>query len=138
MDIEAHWILFDYVDGVTNPIEGWYEHTLTAASRFQFDALLKNMVTTEDHQHWSGFKYLKGDARTQRIWQVAFKALADRKQYRIAGIFDGEKQAVLLAGYFHKQNIYTPPNALDTAIKRAKALREKRATRRERKIKFDF
>lgn len=136
MEKVVHWKLFDCVESESNPIQDWYDNDLTDAGRFQFDALVKNMVTTENHQHWSGFKNLKGDARKERIWQVAFKS--DGKQYRLAGVFDGTKQAILLAGYFHKQNVYTPPGALESAIRRAKALREKRAIKVERQIKFDL
>jgi hypothetical protein len=131
----VHWKLFDCVEGARNPIEDWYQVELSDAGKFQFDALLKNMATTENHQHWSGFKYLQGEPRKEHVWQVAFKA--DGKQYRIAGIFDGPRQAVLLVGYFHKQKSYSPPGALDTAIRRAKAVREKRVGKRERQIRFD-
>ena len=137
MNIVVHWSLHDYSEGSNSPIQDWYVSDLSDAGKFAFDALLKNTAKTENHLEWSGFKYPKGDLRKQRIWQLAFGA--DGRQYRLLGIFGSSfrKQAVLLIGCYHKGTIYTPPNALETAIKRAKALREGRAGTSERKIKFD-
>jgi hypothetical protein len=132
----VHWSFHDYVQGFKNPVEEWYSKSLSDAGRFQLDSLLKNVATTEQHIQWVGFKYLKGEPRTERIWQLDF--LADGRQYRALGVFGSiRRQAVLLVGCYHKGKTYTPPDALDTAVKRAKNLREGRATTRERKIKID-
>ncbi len=135
-EIVLHWSFHDYVEGGRNPIEDWYLNDLADGGRFGFDALLKNTAKTENHLQWSGFKYLKGEPKNYRIWQLDF--FADRKQYRILAVFRPGKQAVLLIGCYHKGKLYTPPKALDTACKRAKALREERAGTRERKIKFNL
>ncbi len=131
------WTFHDYVEGGQNPIENWYENELSDAGKFGFDALLKDRAKTRNHLEW-GLKPLKGEARTLHIWELKF--LADGRQYRVLGVFRAAKQAVLLVGCYHKGKVYTPPDALDTAIKRAKALRDQKqgVGTSERKIKFDI
>jgi hypothetical protein len=130
------WSFFDYVEGGANRIEEWYLG-LSQEGKDKFDALLKNTQKIESHVQWGGFKYLKGKPKEEHIWQLDF--IADKKQYRLLGVFGSiRKQAVLLLGCYHKGDVYTPREALETACKRAKALREKRATTYERKIKNDI
>jgi hypothetical protein len=84
-----------------------------------------------------GFKYLQGKPKEESIWQLDF--VADRRQYRVLGVFgQGRKKAVLILGCYHKGDLYTPREALETARKRAKTLREGKAELYERKIKSDF
>jgi phage-related protein len=130
------WSFFDYVEGGQNPIEEWYRE-LSEDAKYAFDSLLKNTHKIESHLHWSGFKYLKGKQKDERIWQLDF--IADKKQFRLLGVFgEVRKQAVLILGCFHKGDVYTPQNALDTACKRAKSLRERRANVLKRQIRTDF
>lgn len=135
--VARHWLFFDYVEGANNPIEKWYQEELSDEGRLVFEELLKNTQKIESHLQWGGFKYLKGEPRKERIWQLDF--IADKKQYRLLGVFgEVRKQAVVLIGCYHKGDIYTPRKALETACKRAKALRERRATTFERKVKVDL
>ncbi|MGD0599277.1 MAG: hypothetical protein ABR988_05610 [Terriglobales bacterium] len=137
MNPAVYWSFADYVEGGRNPIADWYANDLSDDGRMQFDALLKNTGKIESHVQWSGFKFPKGELRKHRIWQLDF--LADGRQYRVLGVFGSiRRQAVLLVGCYHKGKVYTPPDAFDTACKRAKALSEKRAATSERKIKFNI
>ncbi|MBI3603517.1 MAG: type II toxin-antitoxin system RelE/ParE family toxin [Nitrospirae bacterium] len=129
------WRFFDYVEGEGNPIDGWYQNLGEEARDF-FDDLLKNLAKIENHLEWGIRGFLKGKYQSERIWELGFKA--EDKQYRILGIFDGTKRAVMLMGCYHKQRVYTPANALDTAYQRAKNLSAKKATIHERKIKTDL
>jgi phage-related protein len=80
---------------------------------------------------------LQGRAKEERIWQLDF--IADKRQYRLLGVFgEVRKKAILILGCYHKGDNYTPRDALETARKRAKALREGKAEAHERKIKSDF
>ena len=134
--VHQFWSFFDYVEGTSNPIEDWYL-ALSEEAKYMFDSLLKNTGKIENHLEWGGFKYFKGEPKRERIWQLDF--IADKRQYRVLGIFGGvRKQAVLILGCYHKGDVYTPQNALETATKRAKALREGRASTHERKIRIDF
>ena len=124
------------VDG-KNLIENWYLEELSDEGRFTFDAVLRNHQKVESHLDWIGFKYLKGKLKEERVWQLDF--ISDKRQYRILGVFgQGRKNAVLILGCYHKGDNYTPRDALEMARKRAKALREGKATVNERKIKSDF
>jgi hypothetical protein len=132
----TRWSFFDYVEGGANRIDEWYQ-ALSQEGKDTFEALLKNTQKIEDHLQWGGFKYLKGEPKKERIWQLDFRA--DKRQYRLLGVFGSiRKQAVLILGCYHKGDAYTPREALDTTCKRAKALREKRATTYERKIRNDL
>jgi hypothetical protein len=137
VNVVVRWSFHDYVEGGQNPIKNWYDNNLTDAGRFGFDALLKDRAKTANHLEW-GLKPLQGEAKKVHIWELKF--LADGKQYRVLGVFRAAKQAVLLVGCYHKGKVYTPPNALDTAVERAKALRDKKTgvTTSERKIKIDL
>ena len=130
------WSFWDYVEGRANRIEEWYQNDLSQEGRDAFDALLKNTAKTENHLQWGKFKHLQGELKREGIWQLDFKA--DRRQYRLLGVFRPGKTAVILLGCFHKGDRYTPENALETAVRRAKELREGRATVNERKIKNDI
>ncbi len=102
-----------------------------------FDTDLKNRAKIKSHLEWGGFEtWRHGEAKELGIWELKFSA--DNKQYRVFGVFRPGRQAVLLIGCYHKQRRYTPANALDTACRCAKALRDGRASTRERKIKFDL
>jgi len=133
--LPLYWSFFDYVEGIRNPIQDWYDD-LSDDGRLGFNALLKNTSKIKEHVNWTGFKYLKGEPKKERIWQLDF--IADKRQYRMLGVFRGAKQAVLILGCYHKGSVYTPHRALETAQKRAQALREGRATTRGREIKADI
>ena len=131
-----YWTFFDYVDGGGNHIERWYSE-LSVEGKDRFDALVKNTRKIANQLQWGGFKFLKGGPKQERIWQLDF--IADGRQYRVLGVFgEMRKHAVMLLGCFHKGVIYTPANALETACRRAKALREGRASTHERKVKDDL
>lgn len=135
--VAIRWSFFDFVDGGGSHIEKWYQTELSQEGKDGFDALLKNTHKIVNHLQWGGFKFLKGEARKERIWQLDFRA--ERKQYRVLGIFGTVRmQAVVLVGCYHKGTAYTPRDAIETACKRARALREKRGTTCERKIKYDL
>ena len=121
---------------MTNPIEDWYQKELSEEAQFTFDTLLRNQRKVESVLNWTGFKYLKGRPKEERIWQLDF--IADKRQYRLLGVFgDERKKAVLILGCYHKGDNYTPKDSLETARKRARALREGKAVTIERKIKSD-
>ena len=131
-----HWSFYDFVDS-KNQIEEWYANELTDLGRFTFDTDLKNRAKTKNQLEWGGFETWRfGEAKDLGIWELKFSA--DGKQHRVFGIFRPGRQAVLLIGCYHKQKRYTPANALETACKRAKALRDGKAGTIERKIKLDL
>jgi phage-related protein len=134
---QAKWTFYDYVPDKKNPIQAWHMG-LSLDARLQFDAVLKDCSKTEKPQDWGGFKhYLQGGAKAERVWELGF--MADKRQYRILGIFgDERKHAILLIGCYHKGSNYTPSNAIETARKRAKGFREGKGGLCERKIETDF
>ena len=123
----GHWRFFDVVEGVANPIQRWYQNELSDTGRFLFDGLLKDNAKIALPIHWIGFKrFLHGKYRKERIWEWQF--FADGRQYRVLGIFgDVRQETILLIGCYHKGAVYTPPDALDIAYRRARAFRERRA-----------
>ena len=130
------WSFLDYVADGRNLIEEWYQKELSEEAQFTFDAVLKNQQKVDSVLNCTGFKFLKGRPKEERIWQLDF--IADKRQYRLLGVFGQvRKNAVLILGCYHKGDNYTPKDALEMARKRAKALREGRAQTHEREIKSD-
>ena len=132
------WTFWDFVNETgANPVKNWYK-ALSPAAQAQVDALLKNVCRVEKPINWIGFKgFLKGKYRREKIWELAF--FADKRQYRILGKFgESKKQAILLCGCYHKQQVYSPADALDTAYKRSTALSEGKGRLYERKIREDI
>lgn len=121
-----------------NVIEDWYNADLLEEGQLLFVNLLKDNRKTEDPRNWIGYRgFLKGEAKKYRIWEVGF--LADKRQYRLFCIFGTKrKHVVLLLGCYHKGPVYTPANAIDTAIKHVKALNRGEATTHERQICANF
>ena len=133
----TEWTFFDfgYVNGGT-PIADWY-NALSDQGTLRLDALLKNNKKVADHSQWMGFrKYLKGgEMKGQGIWEIGFPA--DKRQYRLLGVFDGAKRAVFLMGCYHKGGNYTPPDALGTSLTRKSLLQKGQCKLHERKINTD-
>ena len=138
---QGNWRFFDYSTLSENHIEEWYQN-LSIEGQILFGSLLKNNYKTSLFKDWMGFRgFLRGKASTHKIWELGFKS--DRRQNRILGIFSEQerRQAIFLIGCYHKEKRYVPPNAIETACKRAnnlqKDLQEGRAVLNERTIKFD-
>jgi phage-related protein len=117
-----------------NVIDQW-RSTLSPEGQAKMTAALKNVAKIENQLEW-GARDLEGAPKKEKILELKF--IADKKQYRIAFIFQPGYRVVLLAGFYHKQKVYTPPNAIETARKRAGDYRANRATSIERKIRFDL
>ena len=70
---------------------------------------------------------MEGKCKEHGIWEWRFRA--NGHQQRILGIFgEARKEAIFLIGCTHKQKVYTPPNCLATAVKRAKEFRSREAS----------
>jgi hypothetical protein len=132
------WTFEDFVSlNDTNPIEVWRNEQSEEVQR-NFDAVLKNIHKIANYRDWGAWRGpLKGEAKKYHIWEIGFAA--DRRQYRLFGIFGKErrKQVILLLGCYHRGEVYAPRNAIDTAIKRAKALNEGRGKTNARPIDLD-
>jgi hypothetical protein len=132
------WTFYDWVDGDgSNPIEKWLAEQSDEV-QMTFNSMLKEARKRRNHLEWLCFKrFIKGKKYEQeRLWELKFHA--DRREFRLICRFDGAMRAIVFCGCYHKQSVYTPADALDTALRRAKALSQGRASRRERTIKDDF
>jgi hypothetical protein len=115
------WSFSDFVYlGGSNPIEAWYQNDISDRARLAFDALLKANERIKSHLEWLGMeKQMQGELKGHQVWQWK---IAGEVQYRILGVFSGQKRAVFLMGYYHKGGVYTPPNALKTTLDRKRLL----------------
>lgn len=131
------WTFFDWVDlDGSNPIERWLEKQSDEVG-WLFNSTLKEAQKRSNPHEWTcKLRFLKGKYAQEHLWEVKF--IAESKQYRILGRFDGAMVAILLCGCFHKGSVYSPEEALDTAMKRSKALARGKADRHERKIEDDL
>jgi hypothetical protein len=123
-----------YLNGKT-PISDWYDNELSYRGQLSFDALIKNNQKIENHLQWIGVeKQMQGKLKGHQIWQWK---ISGEVQYRMLGVFGGLKRAVFLMGYFHKGGVYTPPDALDSALSRAKLFKQGGCKLEERQAKSD-
>ena len=119
---EPEWRFFDFVENRKNVIEPWYEG-LAEVGQDIFDALLKQNAKTPLPIHWGCSKMLQGEYKQEGLWEWRF--FANDRQQRIVGIFGSRrKEAIFLIGCSHKDDVYTPPKCLKTALKRAKEARK--------------
>jgi len=131
--LDSPWEFWDYVQGKSNEIEAWYQ-SLSEDGQFTFDSLLKLNSKASTPLGWNSSKAMQGECKEHGIWEWRF--FDDGVQQRLAGIFlTDRKNAAFLIGFTHKQNVYDPAGALDTAVKRAKEVRNGTATLVKRKVK---
>lgn len=132
------WTFYDWVDRHgANPIDDWLEGESDEV-RMVFNSTLKEAQKRKNHLEWLCFKrFIKGKKfEEERIWELQFRA--NRREYRLLGRFDGQMRAIVFCGCYHKGSVYTPKDALETALRRAKELAAGKADRRERKIQDDL
>jgi len=132
------WRFFDYVSSANDSvIEEWLnQQSFETAEMFQ--AVLKNIHKIDSHLNWGIKRYLKGKKKGRPgIWELPFST-SEKREYRILGCFGtGAKEATLLLVCYHKQNVYTPRDAIKTGFDRAADLIDRRAQHRVRQIRTD-
>ena len=131
------WTFYDWVDGDgSNPIEKWLAEQSNEV-QMTFNSMLKEARKRRNYFDWPCFRHkMNGKPGSEGAYELGFKA--DGRQYRLLVKFDGELQTVILCGCFHKGGKWTPTDALETTVKRARALSQGKASRRERTIQDDF
>lgn len=106
------WRFEDYLlPSGNNPIEEWLDDEGPSVEA-DFDASLKYLSITKV---WS---YPEYKPLGSGLGEIRFKT--NKVQYRVVGCH-GKKGGglfVLLIGCSHKEGVYQPPNALDTAARR--------------------
>jgi hypothetical protein len=126
------WKFWDYVSPAgNNKIQEWIENDLLDDGRLMFDKLVKNIRNTENHLNWVGWRRFIKRGK-EKVWELGF--FADGRQYRILGDFVGGKEAVFIIGYYHKQRVSTPTDAIDEAFKRKGLLKNGTATHDARAV----
>lgn len=112
----VHWAFFDYVSPMNvNQIAKWHRKVLSINEQAGMDALLGIMAkqkiwNSTDYANLSGKKY---DGLGEIRWRGD-----QRKPLRLIGFQNAPNQFTLLIGCSHKDNVYTPADALDTAVTR--------------------
>ena len=115
------WEFYDFgYQGGGNEIQDWCDEEISDRARESFGALVKLNIKILNHMEWLGVdKHMQGALKGKGVWQWKIQG---ELAYRILGSFYGQKKAVFLIGYHHKEDVYTPPSALETAIDRKKLL----------------
>lgn len=131
------WQYWDYGTSSVNLIAGWYAG-LSLEAKDKLASLLKTNAKIENPREWlGGFKFMKGALRSEKIWQLSTQDAGG--QVRLLGIFGTKrKQAILLMGCFHKDSVYTPADALESAVTRARNFRNGMVKIYERQIRTDI
>lgn len=131
--LAKEWTFLDYADD----IEVWHLE-LSEEGQDLFNSILKTNSKISDPRNWTSCKLLHGACRNERIWEWVF--FSNDAQQRLLGVQHPtlKRTAVFLIGCSHKQRIYKPLNCLDTAVQRAKKLKQGGLQLSERKIKSDI
>ena len=128
------WTFFDYMlNPRRNAVLEWKKQ-ISKQAYADFEVLLSDLAVIEKWEETDGVKPLRGGrAKGKGLLEIVFKTAGI--QHRMIGFFGPEqKQFTLLIGCMHKQNIYQPPQAIETAIERKKKVENKEATLHEHQI----
>ena len=120
-----YWRFLNYCSAAgNNMIEGWYQG-LPVEAQADFDWVIQELAGTEDWRESGRSKPLHG--RQRGFVELVFKT--NNVQYRPIGRYGpSQREFTLLAGCSKKQRIYTPPDALDQAVKRWSLLQQGRGS----------
>jgi putative component of toxin-antitoxin plasmid stabilization module len=95
----------------------WDTHQSFAANE-AFRALIKNSKKIRNHLEWPAWRHAMDEkAGEAGVVELGFKA---DKPYRVLCMFNGRKCIVVLCVAYHKQNAWTPREAVNIATQRAK------------------
>lgn len=128
-----NWTFWDYLsDQGKNYIEDWVEKTLSVSEQEEFSALLRNLRNMDRWKHEPFYKSISA-GKTRGLGELRFDG--DRKKLRVFGADEkgSINRYVLLIGCSHKQRVYDPPNAMETAARRKGFLESGIGKLRERK-----
>jgi hypothetical protein len=113
------WTFVEYVSGRgLGTVTAWLaEGSVTRRAEFhtrlRFLAPIRNRLDWED----SSFRKMRRAAGRAGLYEIRWKA--DSTQWRVLGFFrDGQREFVMVMGCSHKQQIYTPRDAIEKAIDR--------------------
>jgi hypothetical protein len=126
----AIWQFMDYISPQgRNLIADWYARLLRQ-EQSDFMVLIRILANT---RQWPRGAYRPLGKQYSGLGELRFTS--ERKEHRVIGCFGpAAGQFTMLVGCFHKQRVYTPANALDTAIQRRRFLERGEGSVRERKI----
>ena len=98
----------------------------TFEAELAFENLVKTDSKTKNYTDWTSWRHkMQGDAGKHGVVELGFKA--DGRSYRVLSMFNGSMCIVLLCICYHKGSVWTPKNAIEIAIKRAKLVLAKKA-----------
>lgn len=114
----TYWKFWDYVSPTgINKIRQWYDG-LPPEAQADFDVLLEDLAVVTKWQR-PILRYLSGK-KYKGVPELRFKA--GRVQHRVLGYFQRERDFTLLIGCTHKGQVYSPPDARETAVRRKKLI----------------
>lgn len=124
----AIWTFRDYISPTgVNDVRPWCDE-LSVKAQARLDAILEHMGAMKS---WGGkeFKRLSGDAY-QGLGEIRFND--GGVPHRLIGTNGpGKGEYTFLIGCTHKDKVYDPPNAMDTAAQRRKQLESGKASTSE-------
>ena len=125
----AIWTFYDYVSDIgTNHVAKWIAKELSKQEETDFDVLLENLSKMAV---WDVKDY-RTVVSSPGLGEIRWKGQT-RRTLRMIGIRSLEQKTfICLLGCSHKDNIYKPPDWLNTSIDRMKALNRNEGTLIER------
>lgn len=124
------WQFMDYISPQGgNMIADWHARLLKQ-EQSDFITLVRILART---QQWKGPAFRRLGGEHQGMGEIRFTS--ERKAHLVIGfVWPSPQQFTMLIGCFHKQRVYTPANALDTALQRKRFLERGEGSTRERGI----
>jgi hypothetical protein len=123
------WTFYDYVSDIgTNHVAKWIRKELSSDEEAAFDELIAMLAKTAN---WNDRDY--GTVKSSPgLGEIRWKG-DQRRTLRVIGLRSLEKKTfICLLGCNHKDNIYKPPDWLNTSISRMKAMNRDEGTICER------
>ena len=119
------WKLFQYQSwSERKAIDDWRKDLPVGLPRADLDNFLK-MVAKKDKWEWPDFRWLTGK-KYQGLGELRWTS--GNVPHRIIGYFRADHEYVMLLGCTHNKKKYSPPDALETAVRRQEQIHYKEAT----------
>jgi hypothetical protein len=131
------WTFMSFVTDMGRDVAKDWDVEKTFAANLAYESMIKNNKKIADYKNWPAWRHpMKKEAGKAGVVELGFTE--DRKPYRFLCVFNGKKCIVLLCVAYHKGNVWTPPEAVEIATKRAKIVATGKARLNVIEIKDDI
>jgi Phage derived protein Gp49-like (DUF891) len=126
MPTPKEWTFWSFVTNSGRVVAEEWDTALPFAAEQAFRNMIRNHRKIANHREWTCWRHpMDGPAGEAGLVELGFKA--DGKQYRVLCVFNGEKCIIVVCVCYHKQSVWSPTSAVETATERAKLISAEKA-----------